>query len=512
LVVASLAVALSLEANHHVRSDTDTLTKLSSLLSRNASIILPSNPRFTTVHQRWQAYSKPTYSAVVEVATEEDVVVTVRFANTHGISFLAVAGAHGFSTTLAKLQGGIAISFINMKAIKLAPGGHYAELQPGLTNGELIRSLWAQGKLTTTGNCLCTGVIGIALGGGHGYLQGLFGRLADQILEASVVLADGKWVTVSPRENKDLFWALRGSGHNFGIVTSFKYKVYDAIPLWTLNTMAFTQDKLEQVFELANEYIDEADHPAELIIWYTFIKRLDLDRNSVSSSSISSTQAKPPDLNPFTAAFRALGPVKEDVNTKVGYPEIFDIRGNNESSLATCGKGWYRHLVPNYLKKFNIPAQRKVQEIFTNITTKYPSIAQTSIYAMEGYSQQKVTRVPSESTAVPYRGYPLLLSPVWGYTNASYSADIIAASKAIREALVEGSTQDYHNEKHGKSKGNGKGTRKQQPLRAYNNYAFGDESLVEMYGADEPWRLQKMRKLKSEYDPEGKFLFSVLRM
>lgn len=128
----------------------DIFSQLASELSPGASIILPDNPRFQTVHQRWQGYSeaKPTYAAVVEVAVEDDVAQTVRWANKHSLPFLAVGGAHGFLKTLGRMQGGIAISFIKMKGIEINPRGDSAELQPGLTNGELVRYLWPRGKQT----------------------------------------------------------------------------------------------------------------------------------------------------------------------------------------------------------------------------------------------------------------------------------------------------------------------------------------------------------------------------
>ncbi len=128
----------------------DIFSQLAPQLSPGASIILPENPRFQTAHQRWQGYSEamPTYAAVIEVAVEDDVAKTVRWANKHNLPFLAVGGAHGFLKTLGKMQGGIAISFIQMKGIKINPQGDSAELQPGLTNGELIRYLWPRGKQT----------------------------------------------------------------------------------------------------------------------------------------------------------------------------------------------------------------------------------------------------------------------------------------------------------------------------------------------------------------------------
>jgi hypothetical protein len=112
-------------------------------------------------------------------------------------------------------------------------------------------------------------------------------------------------------------------------------------------------------------------------------------------------------LEQYAAPFLALRPASVE-NITVPYPELFDINRNNESSPQTCGKGMYRHLFPTYLKRHNTTALRKVHRIFTDITTKYPSVAFMSVYVIEAYSHQAVTSVPSHSTAAPFREYPLL--------------------------------------------------------------------------------------------------------
>jgi FAD/FMN-containing dehydrogenase len=149
-----------------------------------------------------------------------------------------------------------------------------------------------------TGNCLCTGITGIMLGGGHGYLQGLYGLLADQILEAHVVMADGSSVIASPKSNPNLFWALRGAGHNFGIVTRLKYRIYDRVPEWSQYTLIFTQDKLEQVFELSNNFLEENGQPAQLINWYTLMLRPDIDPESVSLTPLHNARCAIISANP----------------------------------------------------------------------------------------------------------------------------------------------------------------------------------------------------------------------
>ncbi|KAK4442734.1 FAD-binding domain-containing protein [Podospora aff. communis PSN243] len=467
-------------ANREVHVFTD----LASQLSYDAALILPDNPLMSD-HERWQEYSRPTYSAVVEVANEGDVSTVIRFANNRSFPFLAVNGGHGHTTTLAKMQNGIAISLRRMKSIQISTTGDYADLQPGLTSGEVMRDLWTHDKTTVTGGCLCTGIMGVVLGGGHGFLQGLLGRAADQILEARVVLANGTAVVASPTSNEDLFWGLRGAGHNFGIVTSVKHKIYDSIPTWSMVNLVFTEDKLEQVFDLANSFISQEDHPAELILWHTFLRRPDIDPVNSVVSMLFIHPGPPSLLAPFADPFNALSPAWNHTYDSFAYPELFSLMRVDESSTFACAKGMYRHMMGVYVPEYNSTSLRTVFDLFNGIVKKYPDIAPTAVYFVEGYSQQATTRVADRDTAIPWRGTPLLVSPIWGYTNASYSPDIVAASKAMRKAMVDGSGL---------------------PQRTYVNYAFGDEKLEEVYG-EEPWRLERLRALKEKWDPQGRFGF-----
>lgn len=107
------------------------------------------------------------------------------------------------------------------------------------------------------------------LGGGHGWLQGRYGLLTDNFISARLVLANGSAISVSATRHPDLFWALRGAGHNFGIVTSVEYRIHDVVPeeaQWTYEEYVFTQDKLEGLFEIANRWLrsDNKTQPVEL--------------------------------------------------------------------------------------------------------------------------------------------------------------------------------------------------------------------------------------------------------
>lgn len=110
------------------------------------------------------------------------------------------------------------------------------------------------------------------LGGGHGFLQGMYGLLADQLIEARIVLGNGSAIKVSADSHPDLFWALRGAGHNFGIVTEFTYRIYDSHPneTWSYESFFFSGDQLEAVFEAKNEMMIR--QPPNMIQFAIFLK------------------------------------------------------------------------------------------------------------------------------------------------------------------------------------------------------------------------------------------------
>jgi FAD/FMN-containing dehydrogenase len=142
--------------------------------------------------------------------------------------------------------------------------------------------------MLVTGLCECVSAIGPLLGGGHSILQAKHGFAADNLVSARLVLADGKAITVSETENRELFWAVRGAGHNFGIVTSFDIKVYDAKGSeWTIVSFAFSQDKLEDVFAAWNTLEDENPDRGLLLVNSIINRTPDTDPHHVSTNKRS---------------------------------------------------------------------------------------------------------------------------------------------------------------------------------------------------------------------------------
>jgi FAD/FMN-containing dehydrogenase len=150
-----------------------------------------------------------------------DVIACVRFAREHELLVSVRGGGHNYAGK-SVCDGGLMIDLSPMKGIRVDPVSRTAHAQPGLRLGEFDRETQAFGLATTLGVNTDTGIAGLTLGGGYGWLAGKFGLACDNLLSADVVTADGRFVTASVTEDADLFWGLRGAGANFGIVTSFE--------------------------------------------------------------------------------------------------------------------------------------------------------------------------------------------------------------------------------------------------------------------------------------------------
>ena len=134
---------------------------------------------------------------------------------------------------------------------------------------------------SVTGICELVGFSALTLGSGHGWLQGQYGLMADQVTSARLLLPSGKLVTVLENSYPSLFWAIRGAGHNFGLAMEWEYRVYDNdAPLWSYEIFIYSGDKLESLYEEANRLL--RDQPAELVHWRHIIKAAEIDPDHVS--------------------------------------------------------------------------------------------------------------------------------------------------------------------------------------------------------------------------------------
>jgi len=194
------------------------------------AIITPGDPGYEEGRRVWNAMIDRHPAVIVRPRTAGDVIAAVNFARDAKLCIAVRGGAHNVSGR-ATCDDGVVIDFAEMKAIRVDPNARTARAEPGVRWGELDRETQAFGLATTGGTVGDTGIAGLTLGGGFGWLGGRFGMTADNLLGADVVLASGELVHASATENPGLLWALRGGGGNFGIVTSFEYRLHPVGPM-----------------------------------------------------------------------------------------------------------------------------------------------------------------------------------------------------------------------------------------------------------------------------------------
>jgi FAD/FMN-containing dehydrogenase len=189
-------------------------------------LITPEDAGYDEARAVYNAMIDKRPSAIVRCRDAADVIAAVRFARAHNLEIAVRGGGHN-AAGLGVWDDALVIDLSLMRGATVDPEHRTVRVDPGSTWGDVDHATVAFGMATPSGFLASTGVAGLTLGGGIGYLSRRFGLTVDNLISADVVLADGSLVTASERTNSDLFWALRGGGGNFGVVTSFTFRCHD---------------------------------------------------------------------------------------------------------------------------------------------------------------------------------------------------------------------------------------------------------------------------------------------
>ena len=194
-------------------------------------VIAPGDEGYEQARHVYNAMIDRRPRVIVRCADTEDVVAAVNFARDHDVAVAIRGGGHsvpGFGTA----DDAVVVDLSPMRAVQVDPAKRTARAQGGATWGDFNSATHAHGLATTGGIISTTGVGGLTLGGGIGYLARGFGLSCDNLLSAEVVTADGRRLVASDTENADLFWALRGGGGNFGVVTSLEFRLHPVTDIY----------------------------------------------------------------------------------------------------------------------------------------------------------------------------------------------------------------------------------------------------------------------------------------
>jgi FAD/FMN-containing dehydrogenase len=335
---------------------------------------------------------------IARCTTTADVVDAVNLGRERGLEIAVRGGGHNVAGN-AVTEGGLMIDLAAMKGIHVDPRARTVRAQPGVTWAEFNRAAGAFGLATTGGVVSSTGIAGLTLGGGFGYLMGAFGLTADNLVSAEVVTAFGRVVTASADEHSDLFWALRGGGGNFGVVTSFEYRVH---PVATV-----LGGMLVHPFTAASAALDfyrqfTGDAPDEVGVGCGLVHAPDGSGDKIVALPLchasQDLQRAEADLKPL----RDFGPPVMDTVEPIPYPVINTILDGG------FPRGALNYWKSAFLTDVTAEAGRAIIDAFS----KTPS-AMTCIVIDHLHGQ--AARVGATETAFPHRrpGYSVLVLSQW---------------------------------------------------------------------------------------------------
>jgi len=240
-------------------------TKVEQLKSGfGGEVLLPGGDAYEEARRIWNAMIDKRPAIIARCATTADVAKVVRFARDTGLVLAVRGGGHNIAGS-ALCDGGIVVDLSRMKAARVDPAARRVSIEGGATLGDLDAATQAHGLATPVGINSTTGLGGLTLGGGFGWLSRKHGLTVDNLESAEVVTADGEVVRASADRNPDLYWALRGGGGNFGVVTRFEFRLHPVGPDVLSGLVVYPIAQARSVLPQYRDFV--AGAPDELAVW-----------------------------------------------------------------------------------------------------------------------------------------------------------------------------------------------------------------------------------------------------
>ena len=226
--------------------------------SLGGELILPGDSGYDEARQIWNAMIDRKPAMIVQVSGAGDVQTAVRFAGTNKLDITIRGAGHNIAGNSIS-DGALMIDFSKMKKVNVDPDKKTAFAEPGATLGDFDKETQKHGLATPVGINSTTGIAGLTLGGGFGWLTRKYGFTIDNLLSVEIVTVDGKILRAGENENADLFWAVRGGGGNFGIVTSFEFKLHPVGPEILAGLLVFPFEQAGSILKQYKKFVSKSN-------------------------------------------------------------------------------------------------------------------------------------------------------------------------------------------------------------------------------------------------------------
>jgi len=380
-------------------------------------LLTPGSDGYDAARRLWNGMIDRRPAVIARCTGPEDVIAVVRFAARENIYPAVRAGGHG-AAGLASVDDGLVIDVSPMKRIEVDATGRTATAESGLTWGEFDRNTQAHGLATTGGLVSTTGIAGLTLGGGVGWLMGQHGLSCDNTLSYDIVTADGELITASADEHPDLFWALKGGSGNFGVVTSITYRLHPigaVISGMLLHPLAGARE----VLPFYRDFV-LAGLPDELIVYAAAVTGP--DGTPLLAIVPSWTGVDLDEGERVLAPLRAFGPPVADLVTRMPYTAM------QQQLDAAAGYGLRSYWKSHFLSGLPDDAI----DTFARFTQSCPS-PRTVVVLEHGHGA--VTRVASDATAFPIRGHAFDFVVISLWEDANDDASNVAWTRSFFQEM-----------------------------------------------------------------------------
>ena len=423
-------------------------------------LLRPGDDAYDGARKIWNGMFDRRPALIARCAGTADVVSAVNFARDQGLQVAVRGGGHSFPGH-SVCDGGLIIDLSPMRGIRVDPAARTAQAQPGAKWIDFDHETQAFGLATTGGTASDTGIAGLTLGGGLGWLSSKHGLTVDNLLSADVVTADGRFLTASAKENQDLFWGLRGGSGNFGVVTSFDYQLHAVGPTILGGMVVYPVAKAKEVLRFYREFSKAA--PDELTIYAGILNPPD----SETVIALICCYCGPLDKGAAVVRpIKSIGSPLQDVLGPIPYAA--------QQSLTDAGfpAGSYYYTKGGFLADLTDQAI----EVFEEYAATKPS-------PLSGVVVQTVcgaaSRVDSKATAFPHRRFPYAPVIVSQWLDAADSDTNVAWARDFWKALEPFASGAY-----------------------VNDLGRDDEDRIRIaYGAN----YERLAALKKKYDPDNFF-------
>jgi FAD/FMN-containing dehydrogenase len=393
-----------------------------------------------------------------------DVAQAVKLTQKLGLEVAVRGGGHNVAGR-ATVDGGVMIDLAPMKEIQVDPINRRVRAQGGVTWGELNRETQRHGLAVTGGVVSSTGIAGLTLGGGLGWLMGKHGLALDNLRSVELVNSDGRVVRVSKNEEPDLFWAVRGGGGNFGVATQLEYQLHPVGPTVTGGLIAHSVDRARDLLRFFRD--STASLPDEYVLFGTLVHAP--DGSGMKLAAMATCHCGPLDLGEKAmAALKQFGSPVIDALAPISYCEL------NTMLDAGYPKGALNYWKSTFLKDLSDDAIDTMIDCFARCPSPMGQLLLEHVHGA-------VTRARAVDTAFPHRadGYNFLVLSQW-------------ADPAITDSCIGWARETYT---------------EMEPFAAggrYVNYLGDDEPGDPVSAAYGP-NYRRLQELKTKYDPKNFF-------